>query len=37
MTIVKAAAIQIDPVFYSREGAVQKVVQKLAEFGKLGG
>ena len=32
MTIVKAAAVQISPVLYSREGRVQRVVQKIAEL-----
>src|SRR6185437_7812870 len=36
MTIVKAAAVQISPVLYSREGTVQKVIQKIAELAKLG-
>jgi aliphatic nitrilase len=36
MTIVKAAAVQIAPVLYSREGTVEKVVQKIAELGKKG-
>ena len=36
MTIVKAAAVQISPVLYSREGTLQRVVQKIAELGKLG-
>ena len=36
MTIVKAAAVQISPVLYSREGTVQKVVQKILELGRLG-
>ena len=36
MTVVKAAAVQISPVLYSREGTVQKVVQKILELGRLG-
>nr|AAR97436.1 nitrilase [uncultured organism] len=36
MTIVKAAAVQISPVLYSREGTVDKVVQKILELGKQG-
>ena len=36
MIIVKAAAVQISPVLYSREGTVQKVIQKIAELAKLG-
>jgi aliphatic nitrilase len=35
-TIVKAAAVQISPVLYSREGTVEKVVQKIHELGKQG-
>jgi Carbon-nitrogen hydrolase len=35
MTIVKAAAVQISPVLYSREGTVQKVIQKIAELARL--
>ena len=31
MTIVKAAAVQISPVLYSREGTVEKVVQKISK------
>lgn len=36
MTIVKAAAVQISPVLYSREGTTEKVIQKILELGKLG-
>jgi nitrilase len=36
MTIVKAAAVQISPVLYSREGTVDKVVKKILELGKQG-
>lgn len=36
MTIVKAAAVQISPVLYSREGTVDKVVQKILELGRKG-
>ena len=36
MIVVKAAAVQISPVLYSREGTVQRVVQKILELGKLG-
>ena len=35
-TIVKAAAVQISPVLYSREGTVAKVVQKIHELGLQG-
>jgi hypothetical protein len=30
MTVVRAAAVQISPALYSREGTVDKVVQKIA-------
>ncbi|VVN02416.1 Aliphatic nitrilase [Pseudomonas fluorescens] len=36
MTIVKAAAVQIAPVLYSREGTVEKVVNKIRELGEQG-
>ena len=36
MTIVKAAAVQMSPVLYSREGTVEKVIQNILELGKLG-
>ena len=36
MTIVKAAAVQISPVLYSREGTVKKVVQKILELSEMG-
>jgi aliphatic nitrilase len=36
MTLVKAAAVQISPVLYSREGTVEKVVQKILELGEQG-
>src|SRR4051794_12820268 len=36
MTIIKAAAVQISPVLYSREGTVEKVVQKIIELGRQG-
>ena len=36
MTIVKAAAVQLSPVLYSREGTVDKVVQKVLELGRQG-
>jgi nitrilase len=35
-TIVKAAAVQISPVLYSRQGTVEKVVEKIRELGKQG-
>jgi aliphatic nitrilase len=34
MTIVKAAAVQISPVLYSRSGTVEKVVEKIRELGR---
>ena len=33
-TIVKAAAVQISPVLYSRQGTVEKIVKKIRELGK---
>ncbi len=36
MTIIKAAAVQISPVLYSREGTVEKVVQKIIALGRQG-
>jgi nitrilase len=36
MTVIKAAAVQISPVLYSREGTVGKVSAKIAELGKKG-
>ncbi|MFM0687536.1 carbon-nitrogen hydrolase family protein [Paraburkholderia strydomiana] len=36
MKVVKAAAVQIGPVLYSREGTVAKVVQKIHELGEKG-
>jgi nitrilase len=36
MTIVKAAAVQISPVLYSRAGTVEKVVRKIRELGQKG-
>ena len=35
MSIVKAAAVQISPVLYSREGTVKKVVQEILSLGEL--
>src|SRR5215216_6402297 len=35
-TIVKAAAVQISPVLYSRQGTVEKIVKKIRELGKQG-
>ncbi|AEV76740.1 putative amidohydrolase [Mycolicibacterium rhodesiae NBB3] len=36
MTIVKAAAVQITPVLYSRDGTVEKIAAKIAELGDRG-
>ncbi|MEU4091753.1 nitrilase-related carbon-nitrogen hydrolase [Streptomyces sp. NPDC026673] len=36
MTVVKAAAVQISPVLYSRAGTVGKVVDKIRELGRKG-
>jgi predicted amidohydrolase len=36
MTTIKVAAVQISPVLYGREGAVEKVVEKIIELGRLG-
>jgi aliphatic nitrilase len=33
MRVVKAAAVQLSPVLYSREGTVEKVVRKIHELG----
>jgi nitrilase len=35
-SIVKAAAVQISPVLYSREGTIEKVVRTIRELGKQG-
>ncbi|WP_006245715.1 nitrilase-related carbon-nitrogen hydrolase [Mycolicibacterium tusciae] len=36
MTAIKAAAVQMSPVLYSRDGTVEKVVAKIAELGGRG-
>lgn len=36
MTVIKAAAVQISPVLYSREGTVDKVVRKIIALGRQG-
>jgi nitrilase len=36
MTVVRAAAVQMSPVLYSREATVAKVVHKIAELGRAG-
>lgn len=33
MTVIKAAAVQLSPVLYSREGTVDKVAQQILELG----
>jgi nitrilase len=35
-TVIKAAAVQISPVLYSRQGTVEKIVKKIRELGKQG-
>ena len=36
VTVVKAAAVQISPMLYSRGGTVEKIVAKIAELGDRG-
>lgn len=36
MTVVRAAAVQMSPVLYSREGTVDKVVGKITDLGRHG-
>jgi aliphatic nitrilase len=36
MRTVKAAAVQLSPVLYSREGTVDKVVRRIHEIGRQG-
>ena len=36
MRIVRAAAVQLSPVLYSREGTVEKIVRKIHELGQQG-
>lgn len=36
MTIIKAAAVQISPVLYSREDTTAKIIQKIVELGREG-
>lgn len=36
MTVVRAAAVQISPVLYSRDGTVAKVLDKIDELGRAG-
>jgi aliphatic nitrilase len=34
MRVVKAAAVQLSPVLYSRKGTVEKAVRKIHELGQ---
>jgi aliphatic nitrilase len=36
MTVIKAAAVQISPVLYSREGTIDRIVAKILELGREG-
>ena len=36
MTVINAAAVQISPVLYSRDGTVDRVVRKIIELGRQG-
>jgi nitrilase len=36
MTVIKAAAVQLSPVLYSREGTVHKVVETILDLGSKG-
>ena len=36
MTVVKAAAVQLSPVLYSREGTVDKVIRQILALGRQG-
>src|SRR5215468_10645650 len=36
MRVVKAAAVQLSPALYSREGTVDRVVRKIHELGRQG-
>src|SRR6266478_9231017 len=36
MRVVRAAAVQLGPVLYSREGTVERVVRKIHELGRQG-
>jgi aliphatic nitrilase len=36
MRVVKAAAVQLSPVLYSREGTVDKIVRTIHELGRHG-
>jgi nitrilase len=34
--VVRAAAVQLSPVLYSREGTVEKIVRRIHELGQQG-
>ena len=36
MTTIKAAAVQMSPVLYSREGTLDRVIRKIIELGSQG-
>src|SRR3954468_2108843 len=36
MKVIKAAAVQVSPVLYSRQGTIEKVVHKIRELGQEG-
>ena len=36
MTVIKAAAVQLSPVLYSREGTVEKVCRQIIALGRQG-
>lgn len=36
MTVVKAAAVQLSPVLFSREGTIERVVREIHELGRRG-
>ena len=36
MNVVRASAVQLSPVLYSREGTIEKVVRKIHELGQQG-
>ncbi len=36
MKVVRAAAVQISPVLYSREDTIEKIVRKIRELGTQG-
>src|SRR6185503_5281515 len=36
MRVIKAAAVQLSPVLYSREATIDKIVRKIYELGHMG-